>query len=182
MLRRPGRSAPSTTSLNLTEEEAADIALYINFDMVGSPNFARFIYDGNGSAFPDVGGGPEGSGAIERVFQRYFEAKGLATSPTPFDGRSDYDAFINIAGIPAGGLFTGAEGIKTEQQADVYGGTAGEAYDPCYHQLCDDIDNVSKRALGQMSDAIAHSGVHVWDEHQVGERSQLGTITSIPLN
>jgi Zn-dependent M28 family amino/carboxypeptidase len=143
--------------LELTEEEAADIALYLNFDMVGSPNFARFIYDGNGSAFPDVGGGPEGSGAIERAFQRYFEAKGLPTSQTAFDGRSDYDAFINIAGIPAGGLFTGAEGIKTEQEAALYGGTAGEAYDPCYHQLCDDIDNVSKRALGQMSDAIAHT-------------------------
>lgn len=54
-------------------------------------------------------------------------------------------------------MFTGAEGIKTEHEADLFGGTAGEAYDPCYHQFCDDIDNVSKRALGQMSDAIAHT-------------------------
>jgi Zn-dependent M28 family amino/carboxypeptidase len=141
---------------NLTDEAGAKIALYLNFDMIGSPNFARFIYDGNGSAFPEVGGGPPGSGAIERVFQNYFESKGLATSQTAFDGRSDYQGFINV-GIPAGGLFTGAEGHKTEAQAQLYGGTPGEAYDPCYHQACDDIDNVSKRALGQMSDAIAHA-------------------------
>jgi Zn-dependent M28 family amino/carboxypeptidase len=141
---------------NASEDLLGRIAAYLNFDMIGSPNFARFIYDGNGSAFPDVGGGPPGSGAIERIFQRYFEAKGLATSQTEFSGRSDYQAFI-LAGIPAGGLFTGAEGIKTEQEAELYGGTAGEAYDPCYHQACDDIDNVSKRALGQMSDAVAHA-------------------------
>jgi Zn-dependent M28 family amino/carboxypeptidase len=140
---------------SLTEEAGAKIALYLNFDMIGSPNFARFIYDGNGSAFPEVGGGPPGSDAIERAFQRYFENKGLATVQTAFDGRSDYQGFIDV-GIPAGGLFTGAEGHKTEQEAQLFGGTAGEAYDPCYHQACDDIDNVSKRALGQMSDAVAH--------------------------
>ena len=140
----------------ISEEDHAKIALYLNFDMIGSPNFARFIYDGNGSAFPDVGAGPEGSGAIERVFERYFSDKGLASSQTEFSGRSDYQAFI-LTGIPAGGLFTGAEEKKTEAEAALYGGTPGEAYDPCYHQACDDIDNVSKRALGQMSDAVAHA-------------------------
>ena len=100
--------------------------------------------------------GPNGSRHIENTFVSYFASQGLASEPTEFDGRSDYDAFIT-AGIPAGGLFTGAEGIKTAEQAAIYGGTAGEAYDPCYHQACDDLDNYSAVGLDQMSDAVAHA-------------------------
>ncbi len=138
----------------LPKKALKSIMLNLNFDMVGSPNFVRFVYDGDGSAFGTSG--PSGSGRIESAFTDYFTAQGLATEPTEFDGRSDYDAFIN-AGIPAGGLFTGAEGIKTVEQALVYGGTAGVAYDPCYHALCDDITNLSSTALDQMSDAVAHA-------------------------
>ena len=95
-----------------------DIAMNLNFDMVGSPNFVRFVYDGdNSDTAPPAGGAPAGSGAIERTFLRYFDSKGLATDPTAFDGRSDYGPFI-AQGIPAGGLFTGAEGIKTPEQED----------------------------------------------------------------
>ena len=100
--------------------------------------------------------GPKGSGSIESVFIEYFSLQSLESEPTEFDGRSDYDAFIN-AGVPAGGLFTGAEGIKTAAQANIYGGTAGIAYDPCYHQACDTIGNVNETALDEMSDAIAHA-------------------------
>ncbi len=145
----------STEYVNLlTEEEGAKIALYLNFDMIGSPNFARFIYDGNGSAFGQSG--PDGSDTIERTFQRYFSDADLTSGQTAFDGRSDYLPFIEV-GIPAGGLFTGAEDVKTENEQLAYGGTAGEAFDPCYHAACDDISNVSKRALEQMTDAVAHS-------------------------
>jgi Zn-dependent M28 family amino/carboxypeptidase len=112
------------------------------------------VYDGDGSAFGATG--PNGSARVEQVFLDYFASQGLATEPTEFDGRSDYFAFINN-GIPAGGLFTGAEGIKSAEEAAIYGGTAGIAYDPCYHQACDDIDNLSDDALDQMSDAIAHA-------------------------
>jgi Zn-dependent M28 family amino/carboxypeptidase len=140
----------------LSEEEGARIAGYLNFDMIGSPNYARMIYDGNGSSAPEVGGGPPGSEAIERVFQRYFQRQGLATIQTPFDGRSDYGPFIDV-GIPAGGLFTGAEDIKTNEEANLFGGTAGEAYDPCYHEACDTISNVNRTVLGQMTDAAAHA-------------------------
>jgi len=137
---------------NLSQEERDKIALYLNFDMIGSPNFVRFIYDGDGSAFGLVG--PPGSDKIEALFESFFDAKGLAHDPTEFSGRSDYQAFINN-GIPAGGLFTGAEGIKTATQAATYGGTAGQAYDPCYHQACDTFDNISLEALDQNSDAVA---------------------------
>jgi Zn-dependent M28 family amino/carboxypeptidase len=147
------------------------IALNLNFDMVGSPNFVRFVYDGDNSAFPPGPGGaqpgPPGSGAIEQTFTDYFTSQSLASDPTPFNGRSDYGPFITTtspahpAGIPAGGLFTGAEGLKTAAQAAVYGGTAGVAYDVCYHQACDTFANVNLTGLDQMSDAVAH-GVITW--------------------
>ena len=131
----------------------------LNFDMVGSPNFVRFVYDGDLSdSAPPPGGAPNGSGQIERLFTRYFDRQGLPHEPTAFDGRSDYGPFIAPeAGVPAGGLFTGAEGIKTEAQEELYGGVAGLPYDPCYHQECDTFFNLSYTALDQMSDAAAHA-------------------------
>jgi Zn-dependent M28 family amino/carboxypeptidase len=144
---------------SLSAAEQDRIALMLNFDMVGSPNFVRFVYDGDNSAFPvgpGAAAGPPGSGEIERVFSDYFDSQGLATEETAFSGRSDYGPFIAV-GIPAGGLFTGAEGIKTAAQAEVYGGTAGEQYDPCYHLACDTYANNSDTVLDQNSDAIAHA-------------------------
>lgn len=138
----------------LTTREIKNTAVNLNFDMVASPNFVRFVYDGDGSAFGTTG--PNGSGRVEQVFLDYFASQGLETEPTEFDGRSDYFGFIN-AGIPAGGLFTGAEGIKTDEEAVVYGGTAGAPYDPCYHSECDTIDNINMEVLEQMADAIAHA-------------------------
>ncbi len=139
---------------NLTKREIKDIALNLNFDMIGSPNFVRFVYDGDGSATPLAG--PNGSKNIESVYLNYFAKQGLPVEPTAFDGRSDYGPFIAV-GIPAGGLFTGAEGIKTDEQVAIYGGTAGDQYDPCYHLACDTFDNISLTALDQNSDAVAHS-------------------------
>jgi Zn-dependent M28 family amino/carboxypeptidase len=135
----------------------SEIEANLNFDMVGSPNFARFVYDGDlSNSAPPPGGAPQGSGQIEGVFNRYFDGEGLAHDPTAFDGRSDYGPFI-ANGVPAGGLFTGAEGIKTAAQEAKYGGVAGLAFDPCYHQECDTFFNLSYTALDQMSDAAAHS-------------------------
>ena len=126
----------------------------LNFDMVGSPNYVRFVYDGDGSDTETAG--PPGSAQIENVFTRYFAGAGLATDPTAFDGRSDYGPFIAV-GIPAGGLFSGAEGVKTPEQAAVYGGTAGVAYDQCYHQACDTVNNLSTAALNELGDGAAHA-------------------------
>jgi Zn-dependent M28 family amino/carboxypeptidase len=96
---------------------------------------------------------------IEEVFTDFFDRRHQASEPTEFDGRSDYFAFIN-AGIPAGGLFSGAEGIKTAEQQSKYGGTAGAPYDPCYHQACDTIRNINRRSLGQLGKAAAHAVFH----------------------
>lgn len=139
---------------SLSARDIKNIAVNLNFDMIGSPNFVRFVYDGDGSATGTAG--PNGSGNIEQIFLDYFVGQGLPVEPTAFDGRSDYGPFIAV-GIPAGGLFTGAEDIKTAEQAAIYGGTAGVPYDPCYHQACDTYDNNSDEALDQMSDAAAHA-------------------------
>jgi Peptidase family M28/PA domain len=139
---------------SLSDAEVGSIYANLNFDMVGSPNYVRFVYDGDGSDTETAG--PPGSAQIEAIFNQYFAGQGLASEPTAFDGRSDYGPFIAV-GIPAGGLFTGAEGIKTPDQAAVYGGTAGIAYDPCYHQACDTINNLSTKALAEMGDATAHA-------------------------
>ena len=136
--------------------EIDDIEANLNFDMVGSPNYVRFVYDGDGSDTPLSG--PPGSGQIEALFNQHFASQGLPTEPTAFDGRSDYGPFI-AAGVPAGGLFTGAEGIKTPEQAAIYGGTAGIAYDPNYHQVGDTINNLSTKALSEMSDGAAHAAL-----------------------
>jgi Zn-dependent M28 family amino/carboxypeptidase len=138
---------------NLTQQQFDRIALNLNFDMLGSRNFVRFVYDGDGT-LGDAG--PPGSEKIEQVFTRHFRRNGLVSEPTPFDGRSDYFAFIQN-GIPAGGLFSGAEGIKTPLQQRRYGGLAGAPYDECYHETCDNILNVSRRALNQFGRAAADS-------------------------
>ena len=151
----PGLYGSEYYVANLTDGQQAKIYANLNFDMLGSPNYVRFVYDGDGSLDPDLAG-PPGSGAIEEIFTKYFADKGLASEPTEFDGRSDYGPFI-AAGIPAGGLFSGAEGIKTPAQAEDYGGTAGVAYDSCYHQACDDITNLSSQALFELGDAAAHA-------------------------
>ncbi len=139
---------------NLSDDALSSIYANLNFDMIGSPNYVRFVYDGDGSATSPAG--PAGSGEIESIFTKYFASQGLASAPTQFSGRSDYGPFIAV-GIPAGGLFTGAEGIKTEEEAAIFGGTAGQPYDPCYHKACDTIANVNTKALNEMGDAVAHA-------------------------
>ena len=138
----------------LSDDDLGKIVANLNFDMLGSPNYVRFVYDGDGSDTPTAG--PPGSAQIEALFNDYFASQGLATEPTAFDGRSDYGPFIAV-GIPAGGLFSGAEGEKTVEQAAIYGGTAGAPYDPCYHQACDTTNNLSTKALNELGDGAAHA-------------------------
>jgi Zn-dependent M28 family amino/carboxypeptidase len=143
---------------NLSQADRTKIALYLNFDMIGSPNHVFFIYDGDDSDHVGAGPGPAGSAAIEKTFESYYTMKGLPFKGTDFSGRSDYGPFI-AAGIPSGGLFTGAEGIKSSAEAATqgWGGTAGIAYDPCYHQACDTYDNINLFAFDVNVDAVAFS-------------------------
>jgi Zn-dependent M28 family amino/carboxypeptidase len=119
---------------------------------IASPNYIYAIYDGDGSAF-NVSG-PPGSAEIEKTFQDFFTSRNTSFVATEFDSRSDYEAFIDV-GIPAGGLFTGAEGEKTEEEAALFGGEAGIAYDENYHGPGDTIDNLSNEAYLVNTKAIA---------------------------
>ncbi|NBM16459.1 M28 family metallopeptidase [Streptomyces sp. GC420] len=147
----------------LTKREREQIRLYLNFDMIASPNYGLFVYDGDDSDQAGAGPGPEGSAQLERDITDFLDSRGLPHEGTDFSGRSDYGPFIEV-GIPAGGTFTGAEGIKTAEQAAKFGGTAGLALDPCYHKACDDIGNIDMRAFGINIDVIANAvGTYAYD-------------------
>ncbi|NEA86184.1 M20/M25/M40 family metallo-hydrolase [Streptomyces sp. SID7958] len=130
----------------LSRTDRSRIDGYLNFDMIGSPNPGYFVYDDDP--------------AIEKTFKDYFAGIGVPTEiETEGDGRSDHASFKN-AGIPVGGLFTGASRTKTAAQAAKWGGTAGRAFDRCYHSSCDTTANIDDTALDRNSDAIAHA---VWE-------------------
>jgi hypothetical protein len=148
-----GRAGSRFYLENLGPGEVAGIALYLNFDMIGSPNFVSFVLDGDGS---DSGlMHPPGSGAIERIFLDYFAGQSLPTLPT--GGSNHFPLDFASLGIPIGGLFGGAEGVKSPGEAATFGGTAGDPYDPCYHLACDTFFNISFQALDRHSDAAAHA-------------------------
>jgi Zn-dependent M28 family amino/carboxypeptidase len=138
----------------LSQAERDRIGLYLNYDMVGSPNSIFMVYDADQSTFEAPVTIPPGSTAIEDLYESYYTLIGEPYDDSAFDGRSDYQAFIEN-GIPSGGLFTGAEVPKTATQAAIWGGTAGEQFDPCYHLACDTFDNVDLHALEVNSDLIA---------------------------
>lgn len=137
----------------LDRDERDAILANLNYDMIGSPNGARFVYDGDGSATGGVG--PLGSDTIEALHTDWLEAQGLDWEPTPFDGRSDYGPFI-WAGIPAGGLFSGAETRKGRALAERFGGDPDAPLDACYHRACDDRGNVDPVLFAELSATAAH--------------------------
>jgi Zn-dependent M28 family amino/carboxypeptidase len=152
---------------SLNVDQLKDIALYLNYDMIGSPNPGYFTYDGDQSTAPGRNGGiprvPEGSAGIERTLVAYLKSAGKAAQDTSFDGRSDYDAFTQ-AGVPSGGLFSGAEENKTADQQKLWGGTADAPFDPNYHKSTDTLDQIDKTALGILGGGVVYSvGLYAQD-------------------
>ncbi|WP_282084905.1 M28 family metallopeptidase [Streptomyces tendae] len=134
---------------SLGSAERAKISGYLNFDMIGSPNPGYFVYDDDPT--------------IEKTFKDYYAGLGISTEiETEGDGRSDHAPFKN-AGVPVGGLFSGADYRKTSAQAAKWGGTAGQPFDRCYHSSCDTTANINDTALDRNSDAIAYA---VWELSQ----------------
>ncbi|MDX3534400.1 M28 family metallopeptidase [Streptomyces sp. MB09-01] len=131
---------------NLPTAERAKFSGYLNFDMIGSPNPGYFVYDDDPT--------------IEQTFKNYYAGLGVPTEiETEGDGRSDHASFKNV-GIPVGGLFTGASNTKSSAQAQKWGGTAGQAFDRCYHSSCDNTANINDTALDRNADAIAYA---IWN-------------------
>ena len=144
----------STNYVNgLSQAEQDRIALYLNFDMVGSPNYIFMTQDADESSFEAPVAVPDGSTEIEDLFESFYTLRGEPYDDAAFDGRSDYQAFIRND-IPAGGLFTGAEVRKTAEQQEIWGGTVGAQFDPCYHAACDTFANNNDHALDVNADLI----------------------------
>ena len=127
---------------SLDQAELDRIDTYLNFDMIGSPNGGYFVYDGEDT--------------VETTFDEFFGSRDIETAPATIGGRSDHAAFES-AGVPVGGLFSGAEGTKTEEEAQLWGGTAGEPYDGCYHSACDTTENIDPTMLDNMTDAMSYT-------------------------
>lgn len=126
---------------NLTNEENAKIRVFMDYDMMASPNYEYEVYDANNID------NPRGSEELRDLYINYYEERGLNYTLVPFDGRSDYVGFIEN-GIPAGGIAAGAE------KDNVFN---GGVLDKCYHQLCDDVSNLAWDAFMVNTKLIAHS-------------------------
>jgi len=137
--------------------EWARISAYLNYDMIGSENFTVGVYDANRSTFPADGVNiPAGSAEIEQVYTDYFDAIEQPWIDTEYSGRSDYQAFIDN-GVPAGGLFSGGDDIKTAEQAEQFGGTAGVYMDRNYHTVNDTLANINRESVDIFAPAIGHA-------------------------
>ncbi len=83
-----------------------ETALYLNLDMVGSPKPVASVYGGGAPG----AGWPTGSGAIQTVLTDFLTSQGITPQVVTFRA-SDHASFLD-AGIPVGGLFTGADGRR----------------------------------------------------------------------
>lgn len=139
----------------LDQGQLTDVALYLNFDTLGSTNAGYFTYDGDQSAATTVVKPvPEGSAGIERTLAGYLNLAGVRPADMPLSDTTDYSPFL-AAGVPIGGTTTGSSQRKTEVQARLWGGKAGQPFDPNYHTRRDTIDNVDAHALSIMGPAVA---------------------------
>ncbi|KAF2810460.1 Zn-dependent exopeptidase [Mytilinidion resinicola] len=134
----------------LSARENLKIRLFMDYDMLASPNFAYQVYNATNAR------NPAGSEQLRDLYVEWYAAQGLNYTFIAFDGRSDYDGFIRN-GIPGGGIATGAEGVKTAEEKDMFGGSEGEWFDPCYHQLCDGVENCNLGAWEVNARLVAHS-------------------------
>lgn len=116
----------------------AEIAAHINLDMVGSPNFVFFISD-NGTCPEMI---RHGCAILQQDLEEYFTDMGEEILTVDMSAGSDDWNFLQ-AGIPAISLYSGSRELKTEEQRKVFGGLANAELDPCYHQRCDGIENIS---------------------------------------
>jgi Zn-dependent M28 family amino/carboxypeptidase len=137
----------------LSEDDRRRIGLYINLDMVGSPNFGRFIQ------MTQPEGRTSATAGLARSFAEYFAARNLPVEERIRNerGYGSDDAAFAARGIPTLGVFTGAGSTKSEDHAARFGGRAGQPFDRCYHRACDTAENVSREVLGQITDALTHA-------------------------
>jgi aminopeptidase S len=141
---------------SLSPVDRKKIMLYLNVDMVASPNAGYFVQGGKGN--DDKSAGPVGSATVGRELADQLAGTGVQPEIIEFVG-DDESPFIDV-GIPVGGAENGDRKRKTAEQAKIWGGEAGQRYDRCYHAACDRIDNVNPDALDHYLRAIAGTVAH----------------------
>jgi Zn-dependent M28 family amino/carboxypeptidase len=162
---------------HITPEAKGKIVAYLNLDTLGSKNGVPFVYNSDGVGNPDLDGKPTGpifgdpgapgSGNIEAVLYQSFEQMGVPAAPRPIENLSDYAAFIDDGTIPFGAMTSGFGkhggqfADKTVAEANIYGGTAGQPYDPCALPACDNVSNISEDMLELMSGAAGDAIVNL---------------------
>ena len=135
---------------SLSDDERRRIAVYVNLDMVGSPNFTRFVRASVAKL--------EGLAAIVREeVVTEFRTHDLPFEERTGGGSGSDDASFSQKGIPTVGLYTGASGKKPESEAKASGGVAGRPYDPCYHRACDTVENINREVLEQHTRALVRA-------------------------
>ncbi|WP_239140085.1 M28 family peptidase [Actinoplanes campanulatus] len=122
---------------SLTTAQKSAIKAYGAFDMIASTNGGYFV---------------TGTDAVAVKLREYFTSINVPTE-TSTECCSDDGSFRN-AGIPSSINSTGAAYTKTSAQVTKWGGTAGKAYDPCYHKACDTYpSNINTTSLGRWANA-----------------------------
>jgi Zn-dependent M28 family amino/carboxypeptidase len=131
----------------LSEEERRNIGVYINLDMVGSPNFARFV-----QRSPEADS--ELANSVRQRLLGEFKDHSVPVEERAGGRTGTDDAAFFQKGIPTVGLHTGSGAPKSQAQADLFGGVAGKPFDPCYHKACDTTANIDREALDQNTRAL----------------------------
>jgi aminopeptidase S len=136
----------------LSRRDREDILLYLNVDMIASPNAGYFVMGGKGKA--RAKSGPRGSARAGAVLVEQLEATGVVAKTLAFDDESDYGPFV-VAGIPAAAVLSGDRKTKSRKQARRWGGRPGERFDPNYHTPRDRLDTLDRTALDRFTRALA---------------------------
>jgi aminopeptidase S len=152
-----GAEGSSAYVQGLSADNRKKIKLYLNVDMVASPNGGYFVQGGKGRDADTAG--PPGSATIGRVLADQLAQTGV-TNPEFIEFVGDDESPFIEAGIPVGGAENGDAEEKTRRQAKAWGGEAGKVYDRCYHEACDTIDNVNREVLSHYMRAIAGTLAH----------------------
>ncbi len=163
----------------LSQKDADKIDVMLDYDMLASANYIRGVYDGDGDDTEDGSEASESpdSGKVEAVFEDWFRSQGQPVVKGAFDGRSDYVGFT-LRGIPSGGIYAGAEGVKTAEEEQIFGGAAGSWYDPCYHQICDNLSTVFTGVMPLSAEGLAPDGTDA-DKRAARRKMAGGSIKSL---
>jgi Zn-dependent M28 family amino/carboxypeptidase len=136
----------------LTADQRQAILVYLNVDMIASPNGFAGVYEESGA--------PAGSTVAHDLLVAAVERAGGTPVGIDLGGGSDHYGFAE-AGVPTAGVFSGAGEPVAAEQAAASGAAAGQPADACYHQPCDDLANADLPLARLLAASLADVVVRV---------------------